>query len=119
MYKIQGKIVGVFDAVNITDKFVKRDFIISIDENCYTNKNGEEILNEIKFQTTQDDIRYLDGLEKGNLVSIEFDIIGRRYKKDKKTNFFVNLDATKVELVGSVSEKPEAPEVEESDDLPF
>ena len=58
------------------------------------------------------------------MIKVKFNLRGRKWEKDGKTNYFNSLDAWFIEKLGDSRPKGETPEavtpdVETSDDLPF
>ncbi len=119
-FEITGKLIEKYDAVQITDRFRKREFVIEDKQNVGAN----EFIDTIKFQLTQDRCELVDNFEIGEEIKLHFNIRGRRWEKDGQVSYFNNLEAWKVEKVAA--ETPEAPPhtlddipPEPTDDLPF
>ena len=126
-YEFTGKLIEKFDAVQVTEKFKKREFVLE-----RTEENGSFVTtNQIKFQLGNDRCAIIDPYTIGMEVKVTFNIRGSRWEKDGKTGYFTNLEAWKVELVSagsssdtSGSSMPPIPSEAEtpaagSDDLPF
>jgi hypothetical protein len=101
-YEISGKVIYVGNTVDVTDKFRKREFVISKSESV----NGNTYTEEIKFQTVQNNCGILDKVSVGDDVDVKFNIKGKKWKED----WFTNLDAWKVELQGDSDDIPSANE---------
>ncbi len=122
-FEITGKLVEKFEAVQVTDRFRKRDFVIEQRENAGVN----EFVEHIKFQLTQDRCDLIDKFQLGDVIRINFNIKGRRWEKDGNVSYFNNLEAWKIESQQpsqEVSETPPPHSIEDippepSDDLPF
>ena len=113
-YKMQGTIVMIGEKQQISDKFAKREVVLTDD--------GEKYPQEVMFQFTQDKCDLLDNLGEGQEVEISFNLKGRRWESPKgETKFFNTLEGWKIEAVGGSTPTPVAqPVVEEGDDnLPF
>lgn len=106
--EINGKIHKIFDTVEVSDKFKKREFVL-IEENEY---NGKIYYNYPKFQMTQDKVTILDMFKIGDVVDVKFNLRGNEYTKDGKTSYFVSLDAWRVDKAGD-----EMPNMGATDDL--
>jgi hypothetical protein len=126
-YEFTGKLIEKFDAVQITEKFKKREFVVEKDE-----QNGSFAFNNvIMFQLSNDRCAAIDPFEKGMEVKVTFNIRGRKWEKDGRSGYASNLEAWKVELVSAASSSasvgqgmPPIPSEAESpvagsDDLPF
>lgn len=119
-YEITGTLVEKFDTIQVSDKFKKREFVIEKKE---TN-NGMEFVEHIKFQLIQDKCALIESYTVGEGISISFNIKGRKWEKDGKVSYFINLDAwnlVHVQAPNQSSAPPvnDAPFPEETDDLPF
>lgn len=131
-YQITGIIVEKYPAVDISGKFRKREFVISVTE----ISNGFEFTEYIKFQLIQDRCNLIDPFSTGDRVKVSFNLRGRKWEKDGTLTYFTNLEAWKIERtekeneagINSVSIQdipPASSEDEftststESDDLPF
>jgi len=121
-FELAGKIIEIFDTVNVTDTFRKREFVIEKTENDFTDY--------VKFQVTQDRCSMLDDFSVQDEVKVTFNIRGNRWERDGKVNYFTNLGAWRIEKVSgapeAIGDAPfpgagDIPEETESaeDDLPF
>jgi single-stranded DNA-binding protein len=125
MFSISGKLIVKNDAEQITDKFRKREFVVSDESSQYPQ--------EIIFQLVQDKVDLLDPFNEGDQIKVNFNLRGRRWENPKtgETRFFNSLDAWRLEKesAGSTtsgSDLPPMPSSEpigvpsdDSDDLPF
>jgi hypothetical protein len=122
MFAITGKLVVKNGTEQVTDKFKKREFVIS-DE-------GSQYPQEIIFQLTQDRVDLLDPFDEGDMIKVNFNLRGRRWQNPKtgETRFFNSLDAWRLEKESTEqvgNELPPLPESEPAnlddgtDDLPF
>ena len=113
-FEITGKIILKEDAVQVSDNFKKREFVIEVE-----NERNSDWNDFIKFQLTQDRCDLLETASVNDLIKVSFNIKGRKWEKDGKVNYFSNLEAWRIEKMQTVaSDMPPAPE-EETDDLPF
>jgi hypothetical protein len=125
-YEFTGKLIEKFDAVQITEKFKKREFVLEkVEEN-----GGYVSTNQITFQLSNDRCSAIDPYEKGMEVKATFNLRGRKWEKDGRSGYITNLEAWRVELVSAGSagapaaSMPPIPADAEtpvagSDDLPF
>lgn len=124
MFSITGKLIVKNDTEQVTDKFRKREFVITDDSSQYPQ--------EIMFQLTQDKVDLIDPFQLNEQIKVNFNLRGRRWENPKsgETKFFVSLDAWRLEREGSAapsgSDLPPMPTSEpvsipadDSDDLPF
>lgn len=118
-YELTGTLIEIFEEKQVTERFKKREFVIETVENNFTDV--------IKFQLVQDKTNLIDGFQKGDKVKVAFNIRGNKWKD----NYFVNLQAWKLEKQGNVQasapsgapppteqDLPPLPD-EGEDDLPF
>lgn len=125
-FEINGKIIEIYDTIQVSDKFKKREFVLEKTEQGSTNV----FTDYIKFQCTQDRCSIVDGFKKGDDVTVSFRIKGNKWEKEGKVNYFTNLDAWRVTRSASSASKDSfAASVENAplpvsnegvaDDLPF
>ncbi len=120
-YELEGVLYKVFDEVKVSDKFKKKEFVVKTSE-TYNDKTFTQY---IKLQFTQDktDRVYKDNV--GCKVKVSFNLNGREWTKDGKTNYFNSLDAWRLEVIEQVSSlESTASKVADAidadkDDLPF
>ncbi len=114
-YEITGILIEKFDAVQVSEKFKKREFVID---------TRGEYPQRVKFQLTNDKCGYIDNIQIGQAMKVVFDVRGRKWEKDGKAAYFTNLEAWKVtgeQQTGIIQpDEPQTIEPEEpSNDLPF
>lgn len=119
--EVQGKLVDVFETVQITDKFKKREFVIETEERGY--------LQYVKFQLNQDKCSLIDEFNNGEEIKVAFNLSGKPYtRKTGEKDYITNIVAWKIDRVSgsiapiSASDAPpfNADSLEaSSDDLPF
>jgi len=111
---ITGTIIEIFEEQVIGEKkFKKREFVLKVVDNGYEQ--------EIKFQTIQDKTTILNFVKKDDEVKVLFNLGGRRWTKDGKTNWFNSVTAWRIEKVGSDQVVTSTPgtNVDPTQDLPF
>ena len=123
-YVMKGKVKVVGSTVAITEKFSKREFVVTDGSGVYPQ--------DIQFQLTQDKCNLIDSLVIGDEVEVNFNLSGREWVNPKgESKFFNTLDVWKISKIGSNAVKnaqgqgfepkksvmPIAEEV--NDDLPF
>ena len=90
-----GKILTVFETKQVSDRFRKREFVLSLADNP---KYPQMVL----FQATGDRCEQLDGLREGDDVRVEFSLRGREWRSPSgEVKYFNTLDVWKVERVGA------------------
>lgn len=133
-YAAEGKLKVIFDEVQVSEKFRKREFVLEIESGMYPEF--------IKMQLVQDKCSLLDSFQEGQPVRVDFDLRGRPYEKNGETIYFTNISAWRISPAGgeqaaspqaaleafsSSAPPPNAPgpssapplSASEEDDLPF
>ncbi|MEO0310878.1 MAG: hypothetical protein RIQ89_535 [Bacteroidota bacterium] len=122
---ITGKIKQVFETQVVSDRFKKRDFVV-------TEVSNAQYPQHISFQLTQDKCDLLNSYRDGDDVKVHFNLRGREWKSPQgEIKYFNTLEAWKLEKIGSgasnTNYEQEAASMdtfnsgpsEASDDLPF
>ena len=113
---IKGKLVEIFDTVQITETFKKREFIIQ------DNKNPE-YPEFVKVALIQDKVSLLDNLNVGDEINVLINIKGRKWEdKEGNIKYFNSIQGWKIEREneGINQENSEDEINQDSDeDLPF
>ena len=91
--EITGKLLKKYDAVDVSPKFKKREFVLELSEeisgNIYTNYAAMQLVNN--------KCSAIDQFQEGDMVKVNFNIRGTKWVKDGKERYFSNLDAWRVE----------------------
>ncbi len=100
-FEVVGKLHELYEEQQVSEKFKKREFVLEIDDNSYTQY--------IKFQATQDRCSTLNPFKKGDNVKVQFNLKGRPYtsKTTGEPVYFTNLEAWRIESAGGGSQKQE------------
>ena len=121
-YRARGKIIELWETQQKTEKFRKREFVLEVS----TSSERGTFIEYLKLQMVQNNCDLLDGIHKGDLVSIQWNPMGRRWKdKDNKWVYFTNLEATDITVVsradgtGSEDAIDDQLPLEGSEDDPF
>lgn len=123
-FELSGKLIEKYDTIQVSDTFKKREFVIE----HVDNSGGKEFIDLIKFQLTRERCALIDRFNINDEIKVSFNIRGKRWVKDDRISYFINLEAWKIEKIAISSEEPplppplmeeEAPPLEELDDLPF
>ena len=118
--EIKGKIIELYDTVQVTDSFQKREFVIEYAE----NPSFPEF---IKFETIQDRCALLDPFNVDDEVTVTFNLKGRKWTdREGVVKYFNSLQAWKIEAgaqAGDQAPPPIEPDWSGNDDetdvLPF
>ncbi|MEP7145624.1 MAG: DUF3127 domain-containing protein [bacterium] len=113
---IKGKLVEIYEAKQITDKFKKREFVVEYAENA-------QYPQFIKFELIQNNCDFIDGFTKGDFIDVHFDLRGKPWtNKEGVTTYFTSLSAWKIQSTspGSTSSEEDHESVNSNEeDLPF
>lgn len=88
--EISGVIKQIFDTQKVSDKFQKRDFVL-------TTEGNTPYPQHVLFQVTQDKCSLLDKLETGDEVKVQFNLRGREWNGPKGVQYFNTLEAWRLE----------------------
>ena len=90
----KGKIVAIMETVKVSEKFRKREFVVSDEAPSYPQV--------IIFQTTQDRVDLLNSVKVGDYVNVLFGMKGREWKNPQgEIKYFNTMDAYKVIVTAS------------------
>ena len=99
IYRARGTICEVWETQQKTEKFRKREFVLEVN----TSNDRGTFIEYLKLQMVQDNCDLLDGIHKGDLVSILWKPMGRRWKdNDGNWVYFTNLESTGITVVSRV-----------------
>jgi single-strand DNA-binding protein len=98
-FELKGRIVEIFNTQTITDKFKKREFIVE-----YADNPSGTYVQYLKFQFTGDKVSVLDTYKAGQEVNISFNLKGRKYEKDGRVSYFMDLEAWKLSTLDNMPE---------------
>ena len=91
--ELTGKLLKKYDAVAVSDKFKKREFVVELAEEI----SGNTYINYAAMQLVNNKCTIIDQFKEGDLVKVSFNIRGTKWVKDGKERYFSNLDAWRVE----------------------
>ena len=113
---IKGKLVEIFDTVQITETFKKREFIIQ------DNKNPE-YPEFVKVELIQDKVSLLDDLKVGDKINVLINIKGRKWEdKEGNIKYFNSIQGWKIETENEgINQENSEDEINQDpeEDLPF
>ena len=109
MFKLQGTIKVIKDTNQVSEKFSKREMVVTTPDDKYPQ--------DIQFELQQDQCNLLDAFMCGQEVEVSFDIRGREWNSPQgEVKYFNTLKAFRVEAVGSAP-KPVAIAVQVTDQV--
>ena len=104
--QLKGKIKLVGETEQVSDKFKKRELVITTNDNPTYPQH-------ISVQCTNDKCVMLDNLSVGTEVSLEINLRGREWTSPNgQVKYFNTIEVWKLNVVGESSKAPD-------DDLPF
>jgi hypothetical protein len=102
-FRTSGKLIKAFDAVQVSNKFRKREFVVEIADGKYPQL--------VSFQLTGDKCALLDSIEDGETVDVEFNLRGREWTSPKgEVRYFNALDAWAIKCQGGNGQRSEMPQ---------
>ncbi len=128
--EVIGTIKVKFDTQKVSDRFSKREFVITTEANTPYPQ-------QVIFQVTQDKCTLLDSFNEGEEVKIQFNLRGREWNGPQGLRYFNTLEAWRIErMTGGAqaaapqraqqnyqNQAPAAPaftgNAADNDDLPF
>ncbi len=88
MFELSGTVKEIFDEQTFGSGFNKREFVVTTED---------KYPQDIKFELVKDKTSLIDGVNKGDTVTVSFDVRGREWKG----NYYVNLNAWKIQAGAS------------------
>lgn len=93
MFKLQGTVKVVNNTVQVSEKFSKREFVVTENTGMYPQ--------DILLQATQDKCALLDTVNVGDQVEVSFNLRGREWTSPQgEVKYFNTLEAWRVEKAG-------------------
>lgn len=94
MFKISGILKVKNDTVQVSEKFSKREFVLTDNSSMYPQ--------DILFQLTQDKCNLLDAFGPQENIEVSFNLRGREWTSPQgEVRYFNTLDAWRIERVGA------------------
>ena len=88
---VTGTLKVKFDALQVSEKFKKREFGLTLDA-------GSSYPQQVTFQLTQDKVSLIDNLNQGEEIKVHFNLRGREWvNKEGETKYFNTLEAWRIE----------------------
>jgi hypothetical protein len=89
--EVTGTIKAIFDTQRVSDKFQKREFVL-------TTEASTPYPQQVQFQVTQDKCNELNKYAEGQEVKIQFNLRGREWQGKDGVKYFNTLDCWRIEL---------------------
>ena len=114
--KITGQIKVIRESNRVSEKFVKREFVLLDDSGMYPQ--------ELIMEFIQDKVSVLDQYAEGDRVTVDINLLGRMWTNPQgEDKYFITLQAWRIEASSQEGNNQEAnvPDLPISDDedLPF
>ncbi len=94
MFKITGILKVKNDTVQVSEKFAKREFVLTDNSSMYPQ--------DILFQLTQDKCSLLDAVNPQDQIEVSFNLRGREWTNPQgEVKYFNSLDAWRIDRVGT------------------
>lgn len=98
MSEVKGAIQKVFEAVQVSEKFKKREFVLN---------TGGEYPQEVLFQLTQDKCDLIDKFGIGQEVNVHYNLRGRSWQNPQgETKYFNTLECWRIESLTGEAPPP-------------
>jgi single-strand DNA-binding protein len=93
--EVIGIIKAKFDTTVVSERFRKRDFVLTVEP-------GSPYPQHVSFQLVQDKVSLVDNFAIGEEVKVLFNLKGREWVSPQgETKYFNTIDAWRIEKVGS------------------
>jgi hypothetical protein len=94
--EVTGQLKVKFETQRISDKFQKREFVLSTELSTPYPQH-------VSFQLTQDKCALLDQYNVGDELRIQFNLRGREWNGPQGIKYFNTLEAWRIEKAGSAA----------------
>ena len=98
--QVQGQLKHKFDTQTVSDKFKKREFILTTDGTTPYPQH-------VSFQCTQDKCELLEQHNVGDEVEVHFNLRGREWNGPNGIKYFNTLEAWRITSIAKCSEAPQ------------
>lgn len=103
-YRISGRVLIIEPTQSFQSKngntYTKRDLIITVRKfDQYTGQPMDDVDNTPKFTFMGDKCQRLDSIKVGDIVTVSFDIAGRKYEKDGRTEYITDFRPIAVDVI--------------------
>lgn len=107
-----GTIKLINETQHVSDKFRKREFVLTIDE---TSPYPQPI----KFELTQDKVELIANYNVGDKIKVNYNLRGKEYNGNNGVGYFNSLQVWRIEAVGTSNSEPTFTTNTNDDDLPY
>lgn len=97
--EVIGNLKAKFDTQRVSDRFQKRDFVLTTDANTPYPQH-------VSFQVTQDKCNMLDQYAEGEELRVQFNLRGREWNGPQGIRYFNTLEAWRIEKTGGAASSP-------------
>jgi hypothetical protein len=94
--EVTGQLKVKFDTQRISDKFQKREFVLSTELSTPYPQH-------VSFQLTQDKCSLLDNYNVGDELKVQFNLRGREWNGPQGIKYFNTLEAWRIEKMGAAA----------------
>ncbi|MDP2385983.1 MAG: DUF3127 domain-containing protein [Bacteroidota bacterium] len=106
--EITGILKLKYDTQQVSDKFKKRDFVLTIEPTSPYPQH-------VTMQLTQDKVSLIDNFNVGEEMKVSFNLRGREWNSPQgETKYFNTIDAWRVEKASAAQSNPAANNVSNS-----
>jgi hypothetical protein len=98
--EVIGTLKTKFDTQKVSDRFQKREFVITTDANTPYPQH-------VSFQVTQDKCNILDQFNSGEEIKVQFNLRGREWNGPQGVKYFNTLEAWRIERVQGGNSQPQ------------
>ncbi len=99
--EIIGTIKVKFDTQRVSEKFQKREFVLTTEANTPYPQH-------VSFQVTQDKCSMLDQYNEGEEIKVQFNLRGREWNGPQGIKYFNTLEAWRLERAQGSNTAPQA-----------
>ncbi len=124
--QVIGRLKLKYDTAFVSEKFSKRDFVITTDETT-------QYPQFVSMQLTQDKCSVLNDIIVGDEIKVDFNLQGREWNGPQGIKYFNTLQAWRIEKIGGTVQAQQQPQqatetvapvvnnssITDDDDLPF
>lgn len=96
MFQVQGILKVKNNEVQVSERFRKREFVLTIDA-------SSQYPQHVQFQLVQDKCGLINDYNIGEEIKVSFNLRGREWTKDNEVRYFNTLDAWRIERVSNAS----------------
>ncbi len=94
---VTGTVKAKFDTVQVSDKFKKREFVLTIEPSSPYPQH-------VSLQLVQDKVNLIDNISVGEEIKVYFNLKGREWVSPQgETKYFNTIDAWKLEKVSGAA----------------